>query len=772
MILDELARLNRFRRIAKNHGFTPPAVTMLPFQEISYLRGLINAKIYLEAEPWMCPSWVVLSRKTIDTEKELITEFHNTLYRNWSNIGGVGAKRYGIATSRGLVTPRFDYGSIDFWLLDYDKLVFPTLIGKDGPQLKLVSTEDQLYEWTTQIKSVEFTRLVYHVMKDNSEYVYNEIVLRNIGLEKTTFSFFVAVRPMSPLGIEPIEISEYDTTRQMLFVNGNLALMVNKSPSASVMGAADDPTLHQKVIEMSRQLDVKSVSETGLATTVLRFDVTLSPAGSERIFFGSPLFVVSKNDDIRIFNPTANDRDKSVGRWFDFADERVEVTFPDERLDLAFNQATAALAIQALPVMFPEESHLASLSWKERMRVLLALIRSGSDKVTENVVTEMISKGTIPDGPLDLPMFSPLLWGLLQYYEHISHAKISGDYLQHFRKHTNGIIVSVQKLMGIEDISREADSLIVDQEPLEHYLIIKEGVLSDFENQLWNLAALKAALKFFTDIHDEELVSNLEEMISKYQEYVIAKSKEIANARWIRPSDPTMQKIELEILDILASAVLLQITEIDTSFLEMLCGKIAKRRIVNNLWKFFQPNERYSSHLALRLADFYVKTKQRNLVEPILNRVLDFFSDDYHLPQFVDIRTHGGSGGTGISVIAAADLVILLLDMVLYEKGSDLIILAGVPESWFTAKRSLIVDALPTRRDKAHIELGSSSNQHQIEIGLVDLPEELEVHIPPSVPISMMKAYGASIVERVSKVASPFLRLVPLSEETVLTFHK
>ena len=745
---------------------------MLPFQEVDYLRGLINANVYLDAELWMCPSWVVLSRKSIDTEKVLVTEFRNTLYRNWSNIGGVGAKRYGITCSRGLVLPRFDYGSIDFWPLDNDELIFPALIGKDGPQMKLVSNEDQIYEWKTQIKSVEFVRLVYHVMKDNSEYVYNEIVLRNLGLEKTTCSFYMVVRPMTPLGFEPIESIEYDTSRQMLFVNGNLALMVNKKPTASVMCEGNDVDLPQTVIEISTQSDIKLKSIIGLATTVLRFDVTLSPAGSESIIFGSPLFAIKKNDEISTFNPNDNDRDRAVGRWFDFADERMRVTFPDERFDSAFNQATSALAIQALPVIFPDSSHLESLSWKERIRVFLALIRSGSTKITENVISEMVSKVMIPDEPLELSTFSPLLLGILQYYEHTTDAKISGDYLEYFRKLASGVVEATQNQLGTDEISPEAESTMVDDQPLEHYLIVKEGVLSDFENQLWNLAALKSALRFFTDLHDDELTSNLEQTITRYQNFAIEKSKEIEHARWVRPTDPAMQQVEREILDVLASVVLLGTTEVEPSFLEMLHSKIAKHRIVNNLWKFFSPDEQYSSHLALRLAHYYVKTKQRDLVEPLLNRVLDFFSDDYHLPDFVDIRTYGGSGGCGQSVTAAADLILLMLDMVLYEEGSNLIVLAGVPADWFTSKKPLIIDSLPTRRDKAHIELGTSSNQHQIEISLVDLPEELEVHVPSSIPIPMVKAYGASIVERDSKAASPFLRLVPLSEEIVLTFHK
>jgi hypothetical protein len=52
------------------------------------------------------------------------------------------------------------------------------------------------------------------------------------------------------------------------------------------------------------------------------------------------------------------------------------------------------------------------------------------------------------------------------------------------------------------------------------------------------------------------------------------------------------------------------------------------------------------------------------------------------------------------------------------------------------------------------------------------LPDEFEFHVPASVPLPMVKAYGASIVDRVSKTKSPLLRVVPYSNEVVLTFHK
>ena len=772
MILDEQAQLNRFRRIVKNQNLPTSEATLLPYQEVEYLRGLLNAKVFLEAQPWMCPSWVILSKKELSTKEEHITQYHNSLHRNWSNIGNVGSKRFGMADSRGLVTPQFDYGSIDFWLLQDDKLIFPAMIGKDGPQLRLISTEDQLYEWKTQIGSVEFTRLVYHTTRDGLEYIQNEIVLRNQGLEDTTYTFFTAVRPLSPLGIEPIEIVEYDASGQKLFVNGVLALVVDKTPTAIIMGEGDDPTLPEKVISTTSHQDTQNQSETGLVATIFRFDVTLSPAGSETIFFCSPLFSSTKADESTSIQMSSRDRDRSVGRWFEFSGERVSVTFPDTKIDDAFNQATSNLVVQAYPYIFSEGSRYSCLSWKERIRILLAMIRSGSNTVSEAVVNALITTEEIPDAPLDTTKFSPLLLGILQYYEHVSNARFSSEFLQYFRRHTLGVIETLRQESGISEDSDDDDDMLDEEPTLTHYLMVKEGVLSEFEDLLWNLAALKTAHRFFVDLHDKGLAKEIHEFILKYQEVVISRAREIEHARWIRPTDPSMSKIEEEALSVLASTALLHISELDTEFLNLLIEKSVKPRIVSGLWKFFRPQELYSSHLALRLAHYYVTSKQRDLVQPLFERVLDFFTDDYHLPEFVNTRTYGGSAGMGSSVVAAADFILLVRDMVLFEEDSNIVVLAGIPEDWFTAKRSLVISSLPTLSGRSHIEVGTSSNQHQIEIDRAELPEEYEVHIPASVPMPMVKCYGATIVERASKVTSPYLKVVPLSEETVLTFHK
>lgn len=764
MIIDELALLERYRKAARHQDLDLPHDNMLPADEINYLRGQLNAKFYLEAEPWMLPSWAVLTLKDFDKERNIVTEFQNTMYGNYSLIGGVGARKYGTADSRGLISSKFDCGSIDFWLQDGQNLIFPALIGKDGPQLRLVSSDDQVYEWKTHSKSIEFTRLVYHVVKDGAEYIYNEINLQNHDLDNAKFTFYALIRPMSVLGFEPIESIQYDAKRRQLYVNGLLALMFDASPIAVASGEAFDTDFPQAVMNASINQDESETSLSGNATISLKFEISLTPAGSQRIFFWSPLASISSNEEYWPIKPVPEDRDRTIGEWFEFSDIRVKTTLPEEQMDTVLSQAAVSLAIHAFPVMFPDVSHLAALNWRERMRILIALIRSGSMSVVEKIVEVLTTNMNIPDESIELSTFSPLLWAIHQYLEYTQGATLDENLLLFLKHMTSGVVAAVRMHLASNDMS--------DTEALQHHLVIREGVISDFEQMLWNLAALKSALTTISPIHETDLINSLSDAVEQYQAIVHEYSKEIDEARWLRTSDPMYERVEDEILNLLSTAALFRGDFVDPSFLQNLHDRISSRRVVNGLWKFFQPADRYSSYLALRLAQFYLLTRQRDKVESLLNRALDFLSDDYHLPEFVNPRSFGGSGHSGLCAQASADLILLMSEMLASETDSTLIVLSGVPEEWFTSKKPLIVDRLPLTRGLAHIEIGMSANQYQIEVGMQEFPDEIEFHVPPSVPMSMVKVYGGSIVERAAKVSSPYLKVLPLSDEIVLTYHR
>ncbi len=769
LAIDDLARLERFRRVASRYNLRIPQ-NVTPNEEIDCIRNQLNAVVYLQAKSWMLPSWAALSLKGIDVESVLITEFPNNSYRNWSLVGGVGARNYGIVDSRGLVSARADIGSLDVWVQENNDTIFPALIGKDGPQLRLVSSEDQLYEWRTEINSVEFVRLIYHVKHEEEEFLYNEIILRNIALEKTEATFFVALRPISPWGVDPLEKIEYEKSKNRVIVNGIPALQFDNSPSAIVLSEANNPEIPEIIRTEETRIDDKLDSQDGLATAILRFDAKLSPAGSKRFFFISPLESTKKDIDTSELDLGEHNRDQTIGRWFTFSEQLVKVMFPDSELDKVFSQAAVSLAIQARSVIFPEESYLASFSWNERMRVLQALIKSGSLNLAEKLTIELAQQSDVPEGHLNRSIFSPILWGLLQLYSHAPKSESITKTRPYINTLTDRLIETITSVTTEKPATEDSDEPSKDT-PLQHYLVVDNSLLKEFNQLLWDLAAMKEALRFHVATK-KPIVKRLVDTINRIETYTRIKLDEIQGARWPRPQDPIMDELDRTILDILTSIAQLRITQFDMKFLQNLCTKVENRRIVRNLWKTPEPLELFSSHLALRLAQFHIFTSQRTKIESYLQRSLEFLSEDYLLPDFVDTRTYGGSGGTGASVLAAADTILLVNDMMIHEDVSNLVYLQGIPESWYKSKRPLVVKGIPTKFGRARIEIGMSANQHQIETEIEDLPEEVEIHVPESVPLRMVKAYGGSIVERADKVRSPHLRLVPLSNEVVLTFHK
>lgn len=764
---EELERLERFERVAKLLGAEPAPRSNKLQEEIDYYQGRLNARLYLDADDWMLPSWAILTLKDTPRNERNLKVLKNSSYRSWSLLGGPGASHYAIADSRGLITACPICGSIDIWVSGPRGIMFPALMDRDGPRFRMISPEDQLYEWKTDVGPVEFTRLGYHVEIGGSNYVYNEIVIRNLGLEDAQAGLHVAVRPMSQLGFEPIERIEYRQGR--LLTNSVPAILFDSSPSSVIMGRADDDDLPRKVRIGDGRFDDHFEDAEGLATVVLTFNIHLKPAGCERLFFVSPLGRGESGQGGGGLEPSEKHRDAHVESWFSFSEEHTSASFPDEVLDSAFRQCIASLAMQASSVLFPRQVDDSSLPWSNRIRVILALIRSGCSSVVTKMLRNFVSLAAGRVSDMEPNTLTPITW-LLLYVIANNFSEDETDSLQPLALAAVERILNEHETIHIDeaDSTPEEDS----DELLQHYLVIGEGVFSELEGRLWTLATLKLAQAVIAKWMSTEFLGHISDAVASLEAHIEEDIGRISEARWPRTQDSTMAAVDSEILGFLTAITLLRINIDEFPYIGELAQKLEKRRSVKGLWNLSHPKDLFSSHLLLRLAQFYCLTKQRNKVDRILRRSLEFLTEDFFLPEYVDIRTFGGSAGSGACVLAAADLVLLLRDMLLWEESGSIVLLPGVPDEWYTSKKSLHLEGLPTGFGNASIQIGISTNQHQIEISAPELPGEIELHVPPSVPMPMVKAYGASIVERNSKAHSPHLRLIPHSETVVVTFHK
>ncbi|MHA1909191.1 MAG: hypothetical protein ACW98Y_17985, partial [Candidatus Thorarchaeota archaeon] len=339
--------IERLKRVAQRNRISPQIDDDIEVaEELELLRDHLNASFFRSAEKWMLPNWATQTIWSKGKRQEILETLPNNKYRNWIVIGGPGSRSYAISDHTGLVTVHEECGSLDFWL-SAEEIQFPALQEYDGPRLNLVTVDDQMYEWKTTSGPLEFNRLLYHVIEGEKEYIFNEIVLRNLSLEPQEITFFVALRPTSVRGIEPIESISYNDSKRMLFSNDNLALITDKRPSMVVMDTFDNPNLVDSLNESEDRMDQSFTAARGNGTAVLKYTVQLKPAGHDTLVFASPLFRTSESEAPTSVNMNPRLRDDAVARWFDFNDDSPIGSYPNEELMIATAQGKTSLVIQA-----------------------------------------------------------------------------------------------------------------------------------------------------------------------------------------------------------------------------------------------------------------------------------------------------------------------------------------------------------------------------------------------------------------------------------------
>ncbi|UCE10078.1 MAG: hypothetical protein JSW61_14080 [Candidatus Thorarchaeota archaeon] len=809
--------IERLGRVAKANRI--PAPDEQP-QNISTLRDFyqsrLNWQAFVSAEPWMRPYWVTT---TIERNRQPRTPeegFPNISYRNWAIVGGVGSRSFAITDKKGLLTASPDCGSIEFWPSSENGPVFPAL--EESAVLELLSPEDQVFEMTILSGPVEFRRLVYHAVDDDMEVVYNEIVARNYTLEKTRFDFYMAVRPMSVAGVEPIENLKFDLEKGILYVNGFLACAMDRNPSAVVMSTADNPNLLSAAMSAGR-MDQEYSTPRGLGTAIMRFTIELPPAGSERFFFTCPIAPPKANESIPQFEFETTVRDKSVERWFDYSGPGLASILPERHLSEALAQAKASLVSQSRSFINECLASPDLADWYEVARVLHALITSGCSDLAMDLAQEIDERANSKGAELGVSFHSPFMWTILRSFNsgtlsnHQSWARemlIRGlrpilsllyqsiatrvepefpepvvvkevEEIEQLEEEEAEGTEEVEEIRDVEEREspksvepewirqlRDEVKKVTDKNPAEDSLLAKEGELVEHDDirlvrlKLWSIEVLKLARDFLKDVGE----SDKSLLIVGFLVYFEKDLKSALDSQTIKSTSM------LDALHFLSDMALLGVAELSKSDSISDLLSLARTGISSGLIRLQGPPQRFSSHLSLRLAHFYVSQKQRYDAEVLLEKALENLSDYHTLPEYVDPKSGGGSFGSGSSMLAAADLFLLARGMILVEEGPSLILLPGIPEDWYTSSTGLTIKRIPTNFGPLDFEMGASANQYQMEVSMTHLPEEIDLHVPMSFSIPLVKVFGAGIVGRFPREDSPYVKVVPLTERVVFTFHR
>lgn len=730
------------------------------------IRSRLNGLAFASAEKTMLPNWAVREIWTGGKKQDVPLHLPNDAYRNWTVIGVPGGSNFAIADVSGLTTAHSLSGSIEFWPIG-ESIIYPSLANMQDSKLQLLSLDDQVYDWMSSNGPITFRRLIYHISVLDKEYLVSEIILQNVSLEEKRFSFCAVLRPFSVRGIEPITALRYDESTCSLYSNESLAIESDRRPSALMMTVFDDACIESTIHETSR-FDKEFSTVRGLATAILRYDMQLRPAGVERLVFLTPLFE-TKTSDSTIEMPLFDRyRDSTVAMWFDFREEYPSGTYPNEEITLAAAQANAALTVQVKQwIRYLTRNDIIAGIY-DVTRILSAITRSGFEDLAYDIACAISKKLKIDDSVgEDSLTLAPLYWAIDELNV-ISQNSEAANELDWFQKSIWASMEANARQTMIADTDKIES--VAQNEPSQNGVISTGPALppvapppplklDEILREFWIYAAIASKPS-----KDQEMAEVIECYRNKYE----ARCKRLLTDRnWDYESADDIDSM----LKLLSGYSLTNATDAGNGLFVTILNGLREKRFSRGLFRFPGEEGSISSHLALRIAHAFVHLGARHESELLLERITQYLSEFHQLPEWIDLKTKGGSRGNGCSIEAAADLKLLLHDMMIYEKDRTLHIFAGIPEAWFTSESSLSVRGIPTSQGLVSIDTGVSANQHQIEIGLDTLPEEIEVYLPSHVPLHMVKVFGGSVIERL-ETPSNRIRLIPLSSQIAITFHR
>ncbi len=811
--------IEQLKKVATMHRImTDDLVGLNPYDAARSLRARLNRVVYSRGEKWMLPRWMIrgLEERTISLLEK--TALENPYIDELIYIGTPGGRYVAIADSSGLTSPGTGCGSVDIWILKDKTLYFPAMILDKDVYLAPNGSDDQVFSISMYVGSVKFTRLVYHAVVDGIELVYNQISLRNNSFEPVTFTFFVAIRPMSHEGVEPINSLEYDQATGTVYSNHRLVLETDKQPASVIMTTADNANLPIEVTTSIGRCDTSFSTPKGLGTAVLRFDIRLGPASTQELFFVTPLEAISRDSHTRAFPKSSQCLDKTVEAWFRFDQSTVRGVFSDPRLNHMMSQLKALLAKRAMNSLLGDK--LTVPAPIEKARVVSTLNRLGATDLVQQLIRMLLPQLT-EWRPSDT-VLAPLVWSVLQSCEYSSDASylhnmldiikrwaalmssfLSTQYTHSATSPPAGTLASgeptpVLSSVGTAPVSAvpkgtETEESWVQQlrEELAHIENMGRVEISqplqvptmmppaeypprsftprEFAGLIWTYAVARSLVSVISSIDEIETFRDLPRMAFDLHSRIMSASAGVLGSEF----EISMSETEgqFDALYLLSTLTLIGL-QLPGDTLSRLIQAIRSSLLRGGMLRVPGESRYVSGYLTLRLAQAYVMLRDSDSTELLLVKMLGYSTRLGLLPEMFDPNNPSrGSGDCG-SLIAASDLLLLIIGMLSRYEDMTLIALPCVPDEWFTSETPISLSNIPCRTGQIAIEIATSTNQHQIELRMEHLPQEIVVNLPSHRSVSMVRVYGGNVVSRVQDDVSPHIRLVPLANTVVCTFRK
>jgi hypothetical protein len=725
--------IRMFRAVGEVSGLDRSTLPteLVPLNSVQLARGLLNYTVFQGSPSWLYPYW---ARRQYDpSDPAFVPRSHlglsvNVTHRNWTGVGNPACPVEPVVDERGLTTPFRDGWSIDVWLAEADRTMFPSALD-DVRQMLVADLPIVETIFASQRVCVET-----FVWTAGSRLIVRAVV-RNVSTTRVSCRIALAVRPFNPEGVAPLHSLHADRDSATMTLDGGTRLEFFPTPDAFVLSNhrdGDTAELFRRGTPTGTGPSVTCAK--GLANGYAELRMELEPDAMREFMCSLAL------DHDRAAARSGGSLEAARDRWEALLAAGAAVTTPDSALDAICRSSLATLLMLCDgDVITPGPFTYHHFWFRDAAFMIRALDAWGFTAMTAPIIAgfprHQEPSGFFRSQQGEWDSNGQAIWTAWQ------HLLLSGD-----RQAVTSILPELER--GVRWIERMSVRAKERRPPMCGGLLpagmsAEHLGLSDhyFWDNFWSLAGVEGYVRLCGILGREAEATRARGLAEEYRrviERAVLESGRHAAIKGI-PAAPG-RHADSGMIGSCCAWYPLQIFGPGDPRLTPTLSAIEEVSGYEGM--FFQHfiHSGMNSYLSLQLAHIRLLTGDRATFWEGLQRVLSYCSPTGTLPEAIHPRTRGGSMGDGHHGWAAAEILLAVRDAIVYEEWSrpdgphDLVVLGGIPPEWCRPGRALTFERAPVAGGmfslRMTMESGGLSIHFRLEPNGTPLPREVVLKLP------------------------------------------
>jgi hypothetical protein len=682
---------------------------LIPLNTIQISRGLLNFTLLQSLHGWVFPYWA--ERQYDPSDAGFIPRSHlglsmNVTRRNWTAVGSPSCWDEPVVDPRGAVMPWRNGWTWECWLRHADITLFPSRAS--GVRQELLNG---LPIVTTHFESGAI-RMDQTVYVDGTTLIQESSIV-NTGGRPETCALAYAIRPFNAEGACLLRDIRFDRSASAFIMGGTEHFMLPGPPDdvhcsnhaggdSAVLFASGGRTDHPAA---------ESVCRAGLANGYAAYRFTLVAGGSRTFRTALPLGArASLSGDIR----------KTESAWNALLETGTEILTPDRDLNMMVRASVCTL------LMLTDGDSITPGPWtyhqfwfRDAALMLRALDVFGFHAETREVIRSFPSRqepsGYFRSQKGEWDSNGQAIWTVWQ------HALLSGE--NPFTPEMAGALekgaVWIARKRRETTIPGARDGLMPKGLSAEHLGLADRY----FWDNWWSAAGLDAYARL---CRIAGLTSALERTLRELREYSEDIEKAVSGVLErkgidVIPAGPS-RGIDCGMIGSCAPWYPLQIYPPGDARMRRTIETLSEDHILQGL--FFQEfiHSGKNPYLTLQIAQAWLYAGNRERFWNMFTAVVRHASPTLNYPEAIHPLTGGGTMGDGHHGWAAAEVALAMRSAFVREVWRPecgapvLVLLGGIPPSWFLPGRSFSIRRAPVPGGILTIETAAGDEGLSVEI--------------------------------------------------------